>query len=92
MMIGALGDIHGEFDAVQAIMRRHADVPFWLQVGDVASNDGEYFAPAAPLYWIKGHTRRAGSRIQHAKRIHFCVQETTRNDAGAVLQSNSGKE
>src|SRR3954468_24610107 len=55
MMIGALGDIHGEFDAVQDIMRRHADVPFWLQVGDVASNDGEYFTPAAPLYWIKGN-------------------------------------
>jgi Icc-related predicted phosphoesterase len=55
MQIGALGDIHGEFDTVQEIMRRHADVPFWLQVGDVASNDGEYFAPAAPLYWIKGN-------------------------------------
>ena len=24
-------------------------------VGDVASNDGEYFTPAAPLYWIKGN-------------------------------------
>ena len=55
MMIGALGDIHGEFDTVQEIMRRHADVPFWLQVGDVASNDGEHFTPAAPLYWIKGN-------------------------------------
>jgi len=55
MMIGALGDIHGEFETVQAIMRRHADVPFWLQVGDVASNDGEYFTPVAPLYWIKGN-------------------------------------
>ena len=26
-----------------------------LQVGDVASNDGEYFTPLAPLYWIKGN-------------------------------------
>jgi hypothetical protein len=55
MQIGALGDIHGAFETVQDIMRRHPDVPLWLQVGDVATNDGEYFAPAAPLYWIKGN-------------------------------------
>ena len=55
MLIGALGDIHGEFEAVQTIMRRHADVPLWVSVGDVASNDGEYFTPLAPLYWIKGN-------------------------------------
>jgi len=55
MLIGALGDIHGAFDAVQDIMARHPDVPLWVCVGDVASNDGEYFEPAAPLYWIKGN-------------------------------------
>jgi len=55
MQIGALGDIHGEFGTVDELMKRHADVPVWLSVGDVASNDGEYFAPAAPLYWIKGN-------------------------------------
>lgn len=55
MHIGALGDIHGAFDTVQEIMQRHADVPLWLQVGDVASNDGDYFAPIRPLYWIKGN-------------------------------------
>ena len=55
MLIGALGDIHGEFDTVQQIMTRHADVPLWVQVGDVASNLGEYFTPVAPLYWIKGN-------------------------------------
>ncbi|HEY7292036.1 MAG TPA: metallophosphoesterase [Vicinamibacterales bacterium] len=55
MLIGALGDIHGAFDTVQTIMQRHPDVPFWVSVGDVASNDGEYFQPAAPLYWIKGN-------------------------------------
>lgn len=36
-------------------MDRHADVPLWVQVGDVASNDGEYFTPLRPLYWIKGN-------------------------------------
>jgi hypothetical protein len=55
MHIGALGDIHGAFDTVEAIMTRHSDVPFWLQVGDVASNDGTYFTPPRPLYWIKGN-------------------------------------
>ena len=55
MQIGALGDIHGAFDAVDEIMKRHAEVPFWISVGDVASNDGKYFAPVAPLYWIKGN-------------------------------------
>src|SRR3981189_1348166 len=55
MQIGALGDIHGEFEAVQLIMNRHADVPLWVCVGDVASNEGEYFAPPAPLFFIKGN-------------------------------------
>lgn len=55
MQIGALGDIHGEFHTVRLIMQRHADVSLWVSVGDVASNDGEYFAPASPLYFIKGN-------------------------------------
>ena len=55
MMIGALGDIHGEFDTVREIMARHSDVALWLQVGDIATNDGEYFSPPSPIYWIKGN-------------------------------------
>ena len=55
MRIGALGDIHGEFDVVRDIMSRHPDVPLWVQVGDVASNDGDYFTPICPMYWIKGN-------------------------------------
>ena len=55
MQIGALGDIHGAFDTVHDIMERHPDVPLWVQVGDIASNDGEYFAPSRPVYWIKGN-------------------------------------
>jgi hypothetical protein len=55
MQIGALGDIHGAFDAAEEIMIRHSDVPLWVQVGDVASNDGEYFEPSRPLYFIKGN-------------------------------------
>jgi hypothetical protein len=55
MIIGALGDIHGAFETVQVIMQRHADVPLWVCVGDVASNEGAYFTPVAPLYFIKGN-------------------------------------
>ena len=55
MQIGALGDIHGAFETVDDVMKRHGNVPLWLSVGDVASNDGAYFAPVAPLYWIKGN-------------------------------------
>lgn len=55
MQIGALGDIHGAFETVETIMKRYTDVPLWISVGDVASNDGEYFDPIAPLYWIKGN-------------------------------------
>jgi len=55
MQIGALGDIHGAFEAVEELMQRHADVPLWVQVGDIASNEGTYFTPSRPLYWIKGN-------------------------------------
>ncbi|HEY2905941.1 MAG TPA: metallophosphoesterase [Vicinamibacterales bacterium] len=55
MQIGALGDIHGAFETVDDVMKRHPDVPLWLQVGDIATNEGEYFTPIAPLYWIKGN-------------------------------------
>ena len=55
MQIGALGDIHGAFDTVQDIMKRYEDVPLWVSVGDVAANNGEYFTPVRPLYWIKGN-------------------------------------
>jgi hypothetical protein len=55
MQIGALGDIHGAFDAVLDVMERHPDVLLWLSVGDIAANDGKYFSPVRPLYWIKGN-------------------------------------
>jgi len=55
MQIGALGDIHGAFDAAQDIISRHPTVQLWVSVGDVASNDGEYFSPLRPVYWIKGN-------------------------------------
>jgi predicted phosphodiesterase len=52
---GVIGDIHGNFAALDRILARHPEVPFWLCVGDVASRSGAYPTPSAPLYWIKGN-------------------------------------
>jgi Icc-related predicted phosphoesterase len=55
MLIGAVADIHGNFDALRRAMERHPDVPFWICVGDLASRTGAYPEPPAPLFWIKGN-------------------------------------
>jgi Icc-related predicted phosphoesterase len=55
MIIGAVADLHGNFDALDRAMTRHPDVPLWICVGDVASGNGMYPTPPAPLYWIKGN-------------------------------------
>jgi Icc-related predicted phosphoesterase len=53
--LGALADIHGNFDAMMRAIERHPDVPFWICVGDLASRSGAYPEPPKPLYWIKGN-------------------------------------
>ena len=55
MTIGAVADVHGNFEALERAMQRHSDVPFWICVGDLASRAGAYPLPVAPLYWIKGN-------------------------------------
>ena len=55
LLIGALADIHGNFDAMRAAMERHPDAPLWICVGDVASRTGAYPEPPKPLYWINGN-------------------------------------
>jgi Icc-related predicted phosphoesterase len=55
MQFGALGDVHGDFASVRAVMARHPDIPFWVSVGDIADAAGGYEAVSAPLYWIKGN-------------------------------------
>lgn len=54
-MIGALGDIHGDFASVRRIMRQHPEIRTWLCVGDVADADGHYEPFDAPLYSIQGN-------------------------------------
>jgi Icc-related predicted phosphoesterase len=62
-MFGALGDLHGAFDSARAIVARHPEVPFWLCVGDLATDPstwrgagaGGYESVGAPVYWIHGN-------------------------------------
>lgn len=55
MLFGAVGDLHGDFESLNRVMARHADVAFWVCPGDLAAEDGAYPRPRAPLYWIKGN-------------------------------------
>jgi Icc-related predicted phosphoesterase len=55
VIFGVVGDVHGNFTALTRILARHPEIPFWLCVGDLASANGSYPTPAAPLYWIKGN-------------------------------------
>jgi hypothetical protein len=55
MLFGAVGDLHGAFEALDLVMARHPEIQLWLCPGDVASDAGEYPTPRAPLYWIKGN-------------------------------------
>jgi uncharacterized protein len=55
MIIGAVADIHGNFDALSTAIARHSEVPLWICVGDLASRTGAYPQTAKPLYWIKGN-------------------------------------
>jgi Icc-related predicted phosphoesterase len=55
MLFGALGDIHGAFDAARAIVARHPEIPFWLCVGDIADDRGGYESIGARVYWIHGN-------------------------------------
>ena len=55
MLLGALGDIHGDFASVRRIQARHPEVGAWLCVGDVADDAGRYEPFAAPVHFIKGN-------------------------------------
>jgi hypothetical protein len=55
MFFGAVGDLHGDFDALDRVMALHPEVAFWVCPGDLAAEDGAYPHPRAPLYWIKGN-------------------------------------
>jgi Icc-related predicted phosphoesterase len=55
MKLGAVGDVHGDFASVRAMMARHPEIPAWVSVGDLGDGEGRYEPLPAPLYWIKGN-------------------------------------
>jgi Icc-related predicted phosphoesterase len=54
-VIGALGDVHGAFDAARAAIGRHPDISIWLCVGDIADDRGRYESLGARVHWIHGN-------------------------------------
>lgn len=95
MLIGALADVHGNFDAMTQAMERHPDVPLWLCVGDLASRSGAYPEPVKPLYWIKGNNENF-ERIAEfesgkglVSNLHF-IRNGTAVDAGPVRVAGLG--
>jgi Icc-related predicted phosphoesterase len=94
-VVGALADVHGNFEAMTRAMARHPDVPFWLCVGDLASRSGAYPEPIAPLYWIKGNNEdfdriaewQAGRAL--VANLHF-VPNGTAVDAGPLRVAGLG--
>jgi Icc-related predicted phosphoesterase len=84
MLLGAVADIHGNFDALIRAMTRHADVPLWLCVGDLASHAGMYPEPPAPLYWIKGNNENfdriaewQAGRAPEPRNLHYIANGTS---------------
>jgi Icc-related predicted phosphoesterase len=55
VLLGALGDIHGDFANVRRVQARHPDVRAWLSVGDVADEAGRYEPFEAPVHFVKGN-------------------------------------
>ena len=55
VQVGALGDIHGDFETVRRIQRRHPAIEVWLCVGDVADGEGRYEPFPVPVHFIKGN-------------------------------------
>src|SRR6188474_2073213 len=95
MLVGAVADIHGNFDALTQAMERHPDVPLWICVGDVASRTGAYPSPPRPLFWIKGNNedfdRIAAWEAGEAQppNLHY-IRNGTATDVGSVRVAGLG--
>lgn len=93
---GIVGDIHGNFTALDRVMRRHPEVPFWLCVGDIASTAGAYPTPSAPLYWIKGNNEnfdriaRFGAGTDTIDNLHYIANGTSVRVHGITVAGVGG--
>jgi Icc-related predicted phosphoesterase len=95
MVIGALADVHGNFEAMARAIDRHPEAPFWICVGDLASRTGAYPEPAKPLYWIKGNNENFDriAEFEAGKasvpNLHF-IRNGTAVDAGPLRVAGLG--
>ena len=95
MTVGAVADLHGNFEALARAMDRHPDVPLWICVGDVASRSGAYPTPPQPLFWIKGNNEdfdriaawEAGEPQPH--NLHY-IRNGTAVDVGSLRVAGLG--
>jgi Icc-related predicted phosphoesterase len=95
MTLGAVADIHGNFEALTRAMERHPGVPLWICVGDVASRTGAYPTPPRPLFWIKGNNEdferiaawEAGEAQPH--NLHY-IRNGTAADVGPLRIAGLG--
>ena len=95
MVLGAVADIHGNFEALSRAMLRHPDVTHWICVGDLASRTGAYPEPPAPLFWIKGNNedfeRIAAWEAGEAQppNLHY-IRNGTATDVGSLRVAGLG--
>jgi hypothetical protein len=96
MRFGAVGDLHGDFDALDRVMARHPDVAFWVCPGDLADEGGGYPRPPAPLYWIKGNNEDFGfvalqpSGAGTIPNLHYIANGSSVNAHGLTLAGLGG--
>jgi hypothetical protein len=60
MLFGAVGDVHGDFDALSRAMVSRPDISLWISVGDLAGERGAYPRLPSHLYFIKGNNEDFG--------------------------------
>src|SRR5678816_1615902 len=95
MTVGAVADIHGNFDALMQAMERHPDVPLWICVGDLASRTGAYPTPPRPLFWIKGnnedfdHIAAWEAGTEQPSNLHY-IRNGTAVDVGRLRVAGLG--
>jgi Icc-related predicted phosphoesterase len=92
MRLGALGDIHGDFDSVRHVMRQHPDVAAWICVGDLPGDDGRYQPVDAPLYFIKGNNENfdALASRELPANLHYLPNATRERIAGVTIVGLGG--
>ncbi len=55
MLVAVLGDVHGDFEAMERAFALEPVAVAWLCVGDVATDSGLYPVPSRPFSFIKGN-------------------------------------